>query len=66
MLQQAPARTYRATLVPDGTCQDDIETLAALGKLPTTEVEAPSAYAAKKAARAKSGHDHIHSIEVQA
>lgn len=66
MLQQAPARTYRATMVPEGTCQDEVETLAALGKLPVAEVEAPSAYAAKHAARVKTGHDYVHSIEVQA
>lgn len=65
MLQTLPARPYRAIMVPEGTCLDEVETLATLGKLPIVDVDAPSAYAAKKAARLKSGHQHVHSIEVQ-
>ena len=63
MLQTLPARPYRAIMVPEGTCQDEVETLAALGKLPVVEVLAASAYAAKRAARNKSGHQHVHDIE---
>lgn len=66
MLQQAPARSYRAIMVPEGTNADEVEDLASEGKLPVAEVEAPSAYAARKAARLQTGHHHVHSIEVQA
>lgn len=65
-MQKPPARSYRATMVPEGTNADEVETLAALGKLPVATVEATSAYAAKKAARAQTGHQHIHDIEVAA
>lgn len=62
-MQKPPARSYRATMVPEGTNADEVEALAAQGKLPVATVDAPSAYAAKKAARAQTGHDHIYEIE---
>ncbi len=65
-MQKPPARSYRAIMVPEGTCQDEVDTLAAQGKLPVAEVEATSAYAAKRAARTQTGHQHVYDIEVAA
>lgn len=54
-MQKPAARPYRAVLIPEGTPADQVERLADLGKLPVHEVQATSAYAAKRAAQHEKG-----------
>lgn len=54
-MQITPARSYRATLVPAGTASDEVDTLDALGKLPTIQVKSSSCEAAEQAAHQVSG-----------
>ncbi|EJE49595.1 hypothetical protein PMI14_05838 [Acidovorax sp. CF316] len=50
-----PARSYRATLVPAGTASDEVDTLDALGQLPTIQLKSSSCEAAEQLAHHTSG-----------
>lgn len=60
------AHSYRATLIPQNVCAEQLEQLADAGRLPVLQLKAASASHAQSAARAASGRPVLRVERVEA